>query len=167
MDISKLQEKVRNWTGEKFPGAPSYLALIKIMSELGELSDNYLLRIEQRAGTQHGDAQYGVEDAVADILISLCIFAEREGIDLDKMTTMVWDEIISHREYYMMTAYTGNLVINCAGGCGKTTDEVSPLEFWQGEVRRNDDPTCFVPIWTCRECLSKKYKNWLKDHDNP
>jgi hypothetical protein len=50
------------------------------------------------------------------------------------------------------------LVIFCAGGCGKTTDEVNPVEFWQGKVEISTDPEERVPIWTCKECMEKKIK---------
>lgn len=49
----------------------------------------------------------------------------------------------------------GTIVLVCAGGCGKTTEEVGPHEFWQGEVKQSPDPECLVPIWTCRECKEK------------
>lgn len=50
----------------------------------------------------------------------------------------------------------GTLVLVCAGGCGKTTDQVGPREFWKGEVVQSPDPSCLVPVWTCRECKEKK-----------
>ena len=55
------------------------------------------------------------------------------------------------------------IVIVCAGQCGKTTDDVSPYEFWKGELTQSNDPTCLVPVWTCRECYIKKLKNKLRD----
>jgi hypothetical protein len=93
MEIKNLQEKIRNWNGERFPTAPSYLALIKVMSELGELADHYINRIERRVGKEYPNPQDGIEDSVADILISLCVFCEREHIELDKMVTQVWKEV--------------------------------------------------------------------------
>lgn len=50
----------------------------------------------------------------------------------------------------------GNLVIFCAGGCGKTTDDVNQVEFWQGKVERSPDPEERVPTWTCKECVEKQ-----------
>ena len=47
----------------------------------------------------------------------------------------------------------GNIVIICHGGCGKTTDEVSPCEFWQGRVEQIE--STLVPIWTCKDCVAK------------
>lgn len=47
-----------------------------------------------------------------------------------------------------------NIVIVCHGGCGKTTDNVSPAEFWQGEVKQVE--YSLVPQWTCKECVAKR-----------
>ena len=81
MKIETLQKKIRNWNSEGFPKAPSYLALIKVMEELGELASHYIGRIESRVGKPPSDHQKGIEDSVADIVISLCVFCERENID--------------------------------------------------------------------------------------
>ena len=53
----------------------------------------------------------------------------------------------------------GNIIISCAGGCGKTSEEVSFVEFWKGKVEQDGD--CYenwsgVPIWTCRECVERE-----------
>lgn len=47
----------------------------------------------------------------------------------------------------------GNIVIVCKGGCGKTTDKVSPEYFWKGKVEQVDGT--LVPAWTCKECVEK------------
>jgi hypothetical protein len=52
----------------------------------------------------------------------------------------------------------GNLVIVCAGGCGKTTEDVNPYEFWKGCIEQSPDPEERVPIWTCKECKEKQDK---------
>lgn len=74
MQISDLQTMVKNWEKSRFPDAPSVLSLVKIQEELGELSAHFIKRLEQRVGAKVEDHQAGVEDAVADILISLCVF---------------------------------------------------------------------------------------------
>ena len=51
----------------------------------------------------------------------------------------------------------GTIVIVCKGGCGKSTDQVSNTEFWQGEVKQVDEN--LVPQWTCKECLEKRQIN--------
>lgn len=53
----------------------------------------------------------------------------------------------------------GNLVIVCAGGCGKTTEEVNPYDFWNGKVEQSSDPAERVPIWTCKECKEKNERD--------
>jgi len=47
----------------------------------------------------------------------------------------------------------GNIVIICSGGCGKTTNDVGPVEFWQGKVEQVEGT--LVPKWTCKECVAK------------
>ncbi len=100
MNLKELQEKIRNWNGEAFPSAPSYLALIKVMEELGELASHYIGRIETRVGKEPVDHQAGMEDAVADIVISLCVFCEREHIELGDMVEKAWTEV-SKRTFVM------------------------------------------------------------------
>lgn len=48
-----------------------------------------------------------------------------------------------------------SLVIVCSGGCGKTTEDVTPTEFWKGKVIQSTDPENLVPEWTCKECANK------------
>lgn len=50
----------------------------------------------------------------------------------------------------------GTIVIACANGCGKTTEDVNPHEFWEGKVLPSDVPEEMVPIWTCKECTQSK-----------
>jgi hypothetical protein len=100
MDLKTLQEKIRNWNGEKFPTAPSYLALIKFYEEAGELARHYVGRVEHRVGKTEVDHQAGIEDAVGDIVIALTVFCERERIDLATMVEIVWSEV-SKRTFVM------------------------------------------------------------------
>ena len=51
-----------------------------------------------------------------------------------------------HSEEEKMT-----IVINCQGGCGKTTDDVNNEEFWRGKVEQVEGT--MVPAWTCKECV--------------
>jgi len=78
MDLEKLQEHIKNWDESHFPSVPSQLALIKIMEELGELASHYVDRTEERVDKPKIDHQTGIEDAVADVLISLSVFCVRE-----------------------------------------------------------------------------------------
>ncbi len=80
----------------------------------------------------------------------------RTGDMYQRMPTMEDHTEIIRNDYADPIPAGGNLVIVCAGGCGKTTDQVSPTEFWAGEVKQAEDPGCLVPIWTCRECLRKR-----------
>ena len=103
MKFKDLQAEIHNWNGEKFPKAPSYLALLKILEELGELSSHYIGRIEQRVGKPEQDHQKELEDAIGDVAISLCVFCEREGIDFDKVISDTWAKV-SKRTFVMRTS---------------------------------------------------------------
>lgn len=98
MDLETLQKKIHNWGGEKFPSAPSYLALIKVMEELGELASHYIGRIELRVGKEPIEHQQGLEDSVADIVISLCVFCDREHVNLASLVNKTWEEV-SKRQF--------------------------------------------------------------------
>lgn len=93
MELKTLQDNIASWEKKNFPDAPSYLSLIKIMEELGELAAHYIGRIEERVGKPPEDHKAGMDDAVADIVISLSVFCVREGIDLDSMVQNVWAEV--------------------------------------------------------------------------
>lgn len=49
--------------------------------------------------------------------------------------------------------HEGNLIIACAGNCGKTTEDISPYEFWRGKVEQVGGN--LVPKWTCKDCAVK------------
>ncbi len=93
MDIEQLQREVGIWTRKNFGDAPSIRALVKVMEELGELAGGYIGRIEHRKGKPPADCESKVKDAVADVLIALCVFCERENIDLNEMVERVWTEV--------------------------------------------------------------------------
>ena len=93
MHIKQIQTEIQNWETDRFPHAPSYLALIKVGEELGELDGHYIGRFEQHVGKEPIDHQAGMEDSVADVFISLCVFCTREHIDLDAVTERVWNEV--------------------------------------------------------------------------
>jgi hypothetical protein len=59
---------------------------------------------------------------------------------------------------YNQEKAVNNLIIVCAGGCGRTTEDINPYEFWRGEVKESTDPSNLVPKWTCRECVDKRRK---------
>ena len=52
------------------------------------------------------------------------------------------------------------LVLVCAGGCGKTTNDVSPYEFWVGKVERIEGT--LIPLWTCRDCKEPVKKKLVR-----
>jgi NTP pyrophosphatase (non-canonical NTP hydrolase) len=93
LDIKYLQTLVGEWSQGNFGDAPSHLALIKVQEELGELAQHFIGRIEHRIGSKRVDHQEGLQDSVADIVIALCVFCYREGIDLNEEIEKVWAEV--------------------------------------------------------------------------
>ena len=93
VDLVAFQKEVEMWTFRNWGSAPSALALIKIQEELGELSANYIRRIEGRPDKAQQDFQDGIFDAVGDIVISLTGFCVREGISLTDAINTVWEEV--------------------------------------------------------------------------
>jgi hypothetical protein len=49
-------------------------------------------------------------------------------------------------------------VLVCAGGCGMTTENINPYDFWRGELKDSSDPGCLIPVWTCPACKEKNKK---------
>jgi len=103
--IGALQEEVKEWQYKTFGQVvPSYLALIKLYEESGELAHHYIRRIERRVGAKPEDAEAGIRDAVADVLITLMGFCVREGVDLSQITQEVWAEV-QYRAYKVGLSY--------------------------------------------------------------
>lgn len=67
-----------------------------------------------------------------------------------------FSKVYEHSEGAKVVSMGGNIVIVCAGGCGKTTEQVGPAEFWKGKIEPSDDPDCLVPVWTCKDCVEKR-----------
>jgi len=96
--IAELQQSIREVDQQRFPKAPSYLALIKCQEELGELSDAYISHFETREGKETGK-DMGQE--AADVIISLITFCEREGINIEEAIKKKWD-IVIQRNYKLI-----------------------------------------------------------------
>jgi NTP pyrophosphatase (non-canonical NTP hydrolase) len=99
VNINKLQMETEVWADVQFgKDAPSYLSLIKLQEELGELASHYIGRLERREGKISTKDSAGIVDGVADILITLCVFCNREGIDLQESVIETWGRV-SKRKY--------------------------------------------------------------------
>lgn len=93
MDIKELQQEVGEWSQRNFGDAPSHLGLIKVQEELGELAQHFIGRLEHRIGSKRVDHQAGLQDSTADVVIALCVFCYREGIDLNAEIEKAWSEV--------------------------------------------------------------------------
>lgn len=98
MNLKELQQLIRGVDKTRFPDAPSYLALIKVQEELGELADAYIAGYETRVGKE---SKRNMGEEAADVIISLITFCEREGIDIESAILEKWD-IVSKRTYTLV-----------------------------------------------------------------
>lgn len=87
-----LQMEVGQWSRDNFGRQPSTNPLLGIVEEVGELSHAHLKGLQ---GIRHDSEEIREKkrDAVADILIYLCDYCERENIDLEGTVNVVWREV--------------------------------------------------------------------------
>jgi NTP pyrophosphatase (non-canonical NTP hydrolase) len=84
MEFETLETKVIQWARDRniIPNATSQTQLLKTVSELGELADALI----------KGDRE-GVIDGLGDVLVTLIIVAEKEGLDLVSCLEVAYEEI--------------------------------------------------------------------------
>src|SRR5690349_11211377 len=103
LSLREIQAQIREWADRNFKnntskatGAElgSVAPLLGIVEEAGELSHCVLKRHEGIRGYDD-DAKYTTDrdDALADILVYLCDFAGREGVDLLSALNKTWARV--------------------------------------------------------------------------
>lgn len=109
-DLQQLQKEIADWSVKTFGdnshnlskanGFPmgSQNALTGIVEEVGELNGATICKHQGRKGfgDQNKFASFR-NDAIADIMIFLCDYAAREGVDLLTVLNETWDKIVSKR----------------------------------------------------------------------
>lgn len=102
--LADIQQEVGRWAKAQFgpnfskdPVSPlrgqplgSLLALLGMGEELGELYRCTARRHQGRGYSDLDEYQGAQEDAVADLLVFLCDYSNREGIDLTTVLNRVW-----------------------------------------------------------------------------
>ncbi len=87
-----FQSEVGQWSRDNFGDQPSTNPLLGITEEVGELSHAHLKGLQ---GIRHTPEEIGEMkvDAVADILVYLADYTEREGIDLEGAVMVTWKKV--------------------------------------------------------------------------
>jgi len=89
--LKKLQDEQRPWVAYNFGDRPSWMPLLGVVEELGELAHAYLKRAQGiRTSENHTE---NAKDAVADIVIFLADYCSAEGFDLEAIVQETWDKV--------------------------------------------------------------------------
>ncbi len=92
VSLAQLQTEVAEWTAKNFPNAAPYHPLLGIQEEVGELSHAHLKMEQGIRGTaeEHHEAKV---DAVADIIVYLADYCNRNGINMQNALTLTWHKV--------------------------------------------------------------------------
>lgn len=87
-----FQTEVGEWSRYNFGDQPSTNPLLGLTEEVGELSHAHLKGLQ---GIRHtpDEIRDMKADAVADIMVYLADYAEREGIDLEGTLMVTWKKV--------------------------------------------------------------------------
>lgn len=109
LTFRQLQIEIGKWAKANFADNTSYITgqilgpiapLLGMGEELGELHHAVLKRHQAIRGfdddTKYKDAR---DDALADLLVYMCDFASREGIDLLAVFNRTWEKVVSKRNW--------------------------------------------------------------------
>lgn len=92
MEIERYQLEIKEWSKKNFGDQPSTNPLLGIMEELGELTHAHLKGIQ---GIRHTSEEIFKmrRDALGDIFIYMCDYADRSGIFLQGAIEDAWNEV--------------------------------------------------------------------------
>lgn len=89
--LRKLQDEQRPWVQHNFGDRPSWMPLLGVMEEVGELAHAHLKKAQGIRTNEDHDAK--AADAVADIVIFLADYCSTVGIDLESVVLETWAEV--------------------------------------------------------------------------
>lgn len=92
MTFETLQTEVAEWANRNFPMAMPHHPLLGAQEEVGELSHAHLKQEQGIRGT-FVEHQLAKIDAVADIVIYLADYCQRNGIDMNKSIETTWAKV--------------------------------------------------------------------------
>lgn len=89
--IREIQSEQKVWQKKNFGDSPSHHPLLGISEEVGELCHAHL---KQEQGIRNGeDHNHEIKDALADIFIFCCSYANVRGIDLQDVIEETWAQV--------------------------------------------------------------------------
>ena len=97
MKLSDVQQQLGPWQEHNFPGREAWEPLLGIAEELGELNHSFLKRHQQIRLEENHNAK--IQDALGDILIYMCDFANAEGLNLDQILEDTWVGVVKKRDW--------------------------------------------------------------------
>lgn len=197
-DLQTLQREIGRWSQEQFgnnvskvTGFPmgSQNALTGIVEEVGELNHVTICRNQGRRGYDD-TAKYERDrnDALADILVFMCDYAEREGVDLLTILNDTWNKVVSKRTVANWEDHTHEPSPSPASGIHDDEPfpinpadfytEISPIEeqTGQGWAEPREEVESLIPKIipidrgtdaeqkTCKKCGKKIHRNNLTNH---
>lgn len=89
--LRRVQDEQRPWVKHNFGDRPSWMPLLGVMEELGELAHAHLKREQGIRTNEDHDAK--ARDAVADIVIFLADYCSATGIDLESVVLETWEQV--------------------------------------------------------------------------
>lgn len=92
MNLYDLQQQVAQWTAHNFPNKLPHQPLLGVQEEVGELAHAHL-KMEQKIRGSEQEHQTAKIDAVADIVIYLADYCERNGISMGRAVQDTWEKV--------------------------------------------------------------------------
>lgn len=145
--LRKLQDEIRPWQQHNFPDSPSWQSYIGISEETGELGHAFLKSAQDIRGTAE-EHRAAMVDAVADIIVYIADFCNKENIDLQQAVETTWAQVKTRRwrrtayEWLSEPKYVGTTVLKPDGwepdGWG---ENITEQEF----LRRLSISVCVLP----------------------
>lgn len=94
--LHDIQQDQRRWQEHNFPGRESWVPLLGVVEELGEIAHAYIkkhqgIRIQE-------DHTAKLKDGAADLVIFLCDFASSMGFDLEEEVRRTW-AVVKQRDW--------------------------------------------------------------------
>lgn len=89
--IREIQKEQKEWQEKNFGQSPAHHPLLGISEEVGELCHAHLKNEQGIRGSE--DNLPEIKDALADIFIFCCGYANARGIDLQEVIEETWAQV--------------------------------------------------------------------------
>lgn len=91
-NLNYVQKHLKPWQEHNFPDRPDWQPLLGIGEEVGELNHAFLKRAQDIRGSADAHT-LAIKDALGDILIFMCDFANSQGLNLENILADTWMEV--------------------------------------------------------------------------